>query len=91
MNIKQITDNLLCSGCGTCNTICGHNAISMKRTHTMKLLYADIDTTKCTDCGLCLKMCPSVQVLERKEKITRELIIGDIKACYVGRTLDKIR
>ena len=41
MNIKQITDNLLCSGCGTCNTICGHNAISMKRTHTMKLLYAD--------------------------------------------------
>lgn len=90
MNIRQITDNLLCSGCGTCNTICGHNAISMKRTHTMGLLHADIDTTKCTDCGLCLKMCPSVQVLENKEKVAREQIIGDIKACYVGRALDKV-
>lgn len=69
MNIKQITDNLLCSGCGTCNTICGHNAISMKRTHTMKLLYADIDTTKCTDCGLCLKCAQAFKYLNAKKRL----------------------
>lgn len=89
MNVNQITDNLLCSGCGTCNTVCGRNAITMKKTPTMGLLHAEIDPTKCTDCGLCLKMCPSSNALAEKADVTEEKIIGDIKACYVGRSLDK--
>lgn len=89
MNIKRITEELLCSGCGTCNTICGHQAITMRKTSTMGLLYADIDIDKCTDCGLCLKMCPSAQILKQKDNITREQIIGNIKDCYIGRSLDK--
>lgn len=89
MNVNQIIDNLLCSGCGTCNTVCGRNAITMKKTPTMGLLHAVIDSAKCIDCGLCLKMCPSSDVLEKKADVTEEKIIGDIKACYVGRSLDK--
>lgn len=88
-SVKQITDNFLCSGCGTCNAICARNAISMKKTPTMGLLYADIETNKCTDCGLCLKMCPSANILDEKDKITKEQIIGSVKACYVGRSLDR--
>lgn len=89
MTIQQITDSLLCSGCGTCNAICGHQAISMKKTPTMGLLHAEIDASKCTDCGLCLKMCPSAHILEEKEHVTEQHIIGNIEACYVGRSLNK--
>jgi len=89
MNIKQITDNLLCSGCGTCNVICRHNAISMKKTPTMGLLFADIDIEKCADCGLCVQMCPSSHAIEEKSIVSREMVIGGIKGCYVGRSLDR--
>lgn len=89
MNIQQISDNLLCSGCGTCNSVCGHNAIKMKKTATMGLLYATVDTDKCTNCGLCLKMCPSLNILEEKKNITSNKIVGFTKACYIGRSLNK--
>lgn len=90
MNISSITSQLLCSGCGTCNAVCGQRAISMKRSPTMGLLYADVCTEKCTDCGLCLKMCPSNKVLAEKDNITTDEIIGSVKECYVGRTNNEI-
>lgn len=89
MTIQQITESLLCSGCGTCNAICGHQAISMKKTPTMGLLHAEIDANKCIDCGLCLKMCPSAHILEEKGHVTEQQIIGNIEACYVGHSLYK--
>lgn len=88
MNVKCISDNLLCAGCGACNAICTRGAISMKRTATMGLLYACVDDIKCIDCGLCLKVCPSVNILERKSEVAKEDIVGDIKSCYVGRSLN---
>lgn len=89
MNIKCITDNLLCSGCGTCNAICNHRAITMKKTSAMGLLYADIESDKCTDCGLCLNVCPSRNILDEKESLSEKKVIGDIIECHVGRSLDK--
>jgi len=88
MNIKSISDNLLCSGCGTCNAICNHRAITMKKSPTMGLLFADIDSDKCTDCGLCLSVCPSRNILVEKESISETQIIGDVIECYVGRSLN---
>ena len=88
MNVKCISDNLLCAGCGACNAICTRGAISMKRTATMGLLYACVDDIKCIDCGLCLKVCPSVNILERKSEVAKEDIVADIKSCYVGRSLN---
>ena len=70
MNIKCISDNLLCSGCGTCYAICNHNAIAMKNTPTMGLLYADVKVDRCTDCGLCLRVCPSRNILNEKESLS---------------------
>ena len=89
MNIKCISDNLLCSGCGTCYAICNHNAIAMKNTPTMGLLYADVKVDRCTDCGLCLRVCPSRNILNEKESLSEEHVVGDIIKCYVGRSLDK--
>ena len=89
MNISSITNQLLCSGCGTCNTICGQKAISMRKSPTMGLLYAAIESEKCTDCGLCIKVCPSNNALIEKEELNVDNIVGTVKGCYVGRSSDK--
>lgn len=48
----------LCYGCRACEQICSHKAISMYPSPE-GFLYPTIDTTKCTVCGLCEKICPT--------------------------------
>lgn len=53
INIKNPAD---CCGCTACASICAHNAITMKP-DVMGFLYPKVDKNKCTDCGLCEKVC----------------------------------
>lgn len=55
-NIKNITDFALCSGCGACAGVCKVQAIKMER-NPAGFLYANVDTDKCVECGLCLHVC----------------------------------
>lgn len=48
-----------CCGCGACYTNCPTNAISMQE-DSEGFLYPVIDKNKCTNCGLCVKICPVV-------------------------------
>ena len=45
-----------CCGCTACASICPHDAIAM-RPDTLGFLYPVVDDTKCTDCGLCERVC----------------------------------
>ena len=45
-----------CSGCTACAAVCPVGAISMHPDRE-GFLYPQIDTTRCTDCGLCRKVC----------------------------------
>ncbi len=45
-----------CCGCTACAVACPIGAISM-RPDTEGFLYPHIDTARCTDCGLCKKVC----------------------------------
>ena len=90
MTISEVTKELLCSGCGTCNAVCAHNAITMEKSPGMGLLYATVDENKCVDCGLCYKMCPSKRLINCNQRnYTTEDIVGHIEACYVGRSLNE--
>ncbi|WP_281696430.1 Coenzyme F420 hydrogenase/dehydrogenase, beta subunit C-terminal domain [Bacteroides clarus] len=51
-------DKKLCSGCEACVNVCVHNAITMKP-DWRGFLYPSIDNLKCTNCGLCSKVCPT--------------------------------
>ena len=59
--MKQIIDNESCCGCNACGDICAHAAISFK-TDIEGFWYPEIDQAKCVDCGLCMKVCPVVNV-----------------------------
>lgn len=52
----NITNKADCCGCTACASICPHKAIVM-RPDTLGFLYPEVDTNKCTDCGLCEKVC----------------------------------
>ena len=49
--------NLNCFGCGICETVCPHKAISIvPEKGGTRLVY--IEPKKCTACGLCVSLCP---------------------------------
>ncbi|MBN1982965.1 MAG: 4Fe-4S binding protein [Chitinivibrionales bacterium] len=47
IQIKQA----LCDGCGTCVSICPHDALLIA--HTLEL-----NRSLCTECGACIRVCP---------------------------------
>ena len=50
-----------CCGCGGCYSVCARQAISMLA-DKQGFKYPVVDSDKCTDCGLCVKSCPSLSV-----------------------------
>ena len=52
----DIKDKKDCCGCTACESICPHQAITMKP-DVLGFKYPEVDKGKCTDCGLCDKVC----------------------------------
>ena len=63
INIKNKVD---CCGCNACGDVCVHNAITFK-TDNEGFWYPEVDLQKCTDCHLCEKVCPIINVKEIKK------------------------
>lgn len=59
MNINEIVSpgSEKCSGCTACQTACPRQCISMTADGE-GFLYPQVDTQRCVDCGLCVKVCP---------------------------------
>lgn len=57
-SIKELVDNNLCCGCGTCFAVCQRDAISLNVNPRIGVYSAKVDDKKCNGCGLCLKACP---------------------------------
>lgn len=63
----NITDKTQCTGCTACTSVCVHKAITMcfdEYGHS----YPNVDSSVCTDCGLCEKVCPMLH----KERIPED-------------------
>lgn len=61
----NITDKAKCSGCCACVDICAHKAITLK-TDIEGFWYPTVNSSLCTDCGLCSKICPELHIDELK-------------------------
>lgn len=66
INKTDSTLNAQCCGCEACANICGHNAIEL-RYDEEGFHYPVVDENRCTDCGLCQKVCPVFNECESKE------------------------
>ncbi|EOS13046.1 hypothetical protein C802_01791 [Phocaeicola sartorii] len=55
----QITDKAKCCGCNACGDVCAHKAITFQ-TDIEGFWYPKVDKDRCTNCGLCEKICPII-------------------------------
>lgn len=62
----SIQNKVDCCGCNACGDVCAHHAITFKTDHE-GFWYPEVDTEKCTNCGLCEKVCPIINVKELKK------------------------
>lgn len=73
----QIHNKVDCCGCNACGDVCAHQAITFKTDHE-GFWYPEVDKEKCTDCHLCEKVCPIINVKELKKNDLPESI------CYAA-------
>lgn len=95
-NITNVVRDSLCTGCGTCYSICPCNAIVMKIDDGV--FVPEIDKAKCNNCGLCGGVCPGHSVdFDRLNmacfgKYPDSALLGNFLNCYVGHaTEEKLR
>ena len=73
----DISDKAMCCGCNACGDVCAHDAITFK-TDIEGFWYPEVDKSKCTDCGLCEKVCPIINIDTLKKNNLKQSI------CYVA-------
>lgn len=81
-NIRIVSSSYLCSACGACGVVCPKGAISFS-TSSVGRLYAEV-SNDCIDCGLCMKVCPS---LVNSSHETNDPYLGNILKVYTGKSL----
>lgn len=97
-NISKVLNADLCTGCGTCTSLCPKKAIIMNLDNQKGIFLPKIDANLCDDCGICYKVCPGHEVdfnslnMEIFGKTPENHSIGNYDDFYVGYSLDeKIR
>src|SRR5690606_5224806 len=94
--ISSIVRDDLCTGCGTCVSLCPHNAINLtidayKGTYVPK---ADLD--RCNNCGICRLVCPGGELdfnelnIELFGKKSEDDLLGNYIKCYIGHSKDEV-
>ena len=73
----NITNKEDCSGCCACIDICSHKAITLE-IDKEGFWYPSVNETLCTDCGLCDKICPDLNILDLKKNDLEQ------PECYVA-------
>ena len=64
----RITDKKDCCGCHACVSVCARHSITMQEDNE-GFLYPVVDTSTCTDCGLCEKGCPVINQDEPRKPL----------------------
>jgi coenzyme F420 hydrogenase subunit beta len=84
-NVIEIKESYLCYGCGACNVVCAAQAITMKYDNIGRL-QPEVDQEKCTNCGLCMKHCPSLDLNGIQYPATKDSYIGEVRNVYIGKS-----
>lgn len=71
----NIINKVDCCGCNACADACAHKALSFQ-VDNEGFMYPIVDLKKCTDCGLCERVCPIINIDKLKKNDF------DIPECY---------
>lgn len=80
----------LCMGCGACESVCRKNSVSVKLNKKRGLYFPAIDSDKCDFCGLCVRICPGVEVEFNQlsdiflDGEKTDNVLGRFANCYIG-------
>lgn len=66
----DLADRLSCTGCQACMNTCSKQAIQMQPDEE-GFLQPVIDSSKCVECGLCVKRCPALNPISVEHKTQR--------------------
>jgi coenzyme F420 hydrogenase subunit beta len=93
-NISFVVKEDLCTGCGTCVSLCPTNAIEMVIDQRKGIYVPLLNKEKCTACGQCVKVCPGHEVdfkqlnQEIFGKQPDDILLGNYLNCYTGHATD---
>lgn len=88
--ISKVVDDSLCTGCGTCISICPKNAIKLLKEQNHGIYVPEVEISKCNNCQLCLKTCPAYEFdyndfnIELYGKRAENIFVGNYNKCYTG-------
>lgn len=89
-NILSILNDGICTGCGTCISMCPENAITIRMNDKKGIYLPELSAEKCINCRVCLKVCPqgkkNIEQINSENfgKNTTEFLIGEHIDCYIG-------
>ncbi|MFC1928289.1 Coenzyme F420 hydrogenase/dehydrogenase, beta subunit C-terminal domain [Chloroflexota bacterium] len=92
--IEQVVKEGLCTGCGTCVSLCPQDAIEMVINKSKGIYVPQLDRERCNECGICLDVCPGHSVDFKglnSEVFGREpedIFLGNYLKCYIGHAID---
>jgi coenzyme F420 hydrogenase subunit beta len=96
--VETVVKRGLCTGCGTCVSICPTKAISIAVDTRLGIYLPKIDSSKCSSCTSCYDVCPGLAVnfklLSRNVSPPQEttkpnsVLLGNYLNCYVGYATD---
>ena len=78
---KETLAGSTCVGCGACQCVCKFDAIRLIKTKE-GFLRAIVDKNKCTNCGMCQKLCPALNQVVKHQNQT---------SVYAFKAKDEIR
>ena len=84
-NVRSVVENNLCIGCGACEAVNNYNCIKINEGKSFN--YPEI-VKECRDCGLCLKVCPGINISNAMGKQSNSKI-GTYKTISITHSLDK--
>lgn len=61
-NIDFVVRNTLCHGCGTCESVCPEDAVTMRYSQGQGIYLPSVEDSSCNDCGLCVEACPGFEL-----------------------------
>ena len=94
LTIEEVVKNDLCTGCGTCISICPNEAIELTIDGKKGIYIPKINKEKCNNCGICYDVCPGHSVnfkelnMEIFGKKPDDVLLGNYLNCYTGHATD---